>query len=143
MNTERSRQEAASTYAAWLKERIEQQGILRKIAGYPNFVVWHYKEENGQRLKPHCQQSQPARIRASALCSRTARLPALILPIASGKAAYRRGRRRSSIHLTPTPSIHRHGTEQQAQAVSTSSLKANRQPVKKPGTLKCTGKSTT
>src|SRR6266487_3945148 len=117
MSTERSRQEAASTYAAWLKERIEQQGILREIAGYPNFVVWHYKEENGQRkkppvkrLKPHCQQSQPARIRASALCSRTARLPALILTIASGKAAYSRGRRRSSIHLTPTPSIHRHGT---------------------------------
>ena len=52
MNTERSRQEAASTYAAWLKERIEQQGILREIAGYPNFVVWHYKEENGQRKKP-------------------------------------------------------------------------------------------
>jgi putative DNA primase/helicase len=52
MSTERSRQEIAGTYAAWLKERFEQQGILREIAGYPNFVVWHYKEENGQRKKP-------------------------------------------------------------------------------------------
>jgi primase-polymerase (primpol)-like protein len=52
MSTERTRQETASTYAAHLKERIEQKGILREIAGYPNFVVWHYKVENGQRKKP-------------------------------------------------------------------------------------------
>ena len=52
MSTERSRQETAGTYAAWLKERFERQGILREIAGYPNFVVWHYKDENGQRKKP-------------------------------------------------------------------------------------------
>jgi putative DNA primase/helicase len=52
MSTERTRQETASAYAAWLKERIERKGILREIAGYPNFVVWLYKEENGQRKKP-------------------------------------------------------------------------------------------
>ncbi len=52
MSTERSQQETASTYAAHLKERIEQKGILHELAGYPNFVVWHYKEENGQRKKP-------------------------------------------------------------------------------------------
>jgi putative DNA primase/helicase len=52
MSTERSRQETASAYTAWLKERFETKGILREIAGYPNFVVWHYKEENGQRKKP-------------------------------------------------------------------------------------------
>jgi putative DNA primase/helicase len=52
MSTERTRQETAITYAAHLKERIERKGILREIAGYPNFVVWHYKEENGQRKKP-------------------------------------------------------------------------------------------
>src|SRR6266487_479938 len=52
MSTERTRQETASVYAAWLKERFETKGILREIAGYPNFVVWHYKEENGQRKKP-------------------------------------------------------------------------------------------
>src|SRR5712692_1729957 len=52
MSTERTRQETASTYAAHLKERIEQKGILQELAGYPNFVVWHYKEENGQRKKP-------------------------------------------------------------------------------------------
>jgi putative DNA primase/helicase len=52
MSTERSQQETASTYAAHLKERIEQKGILQELAGYPNFVVWHYKEENGQRKKP-------------------------------------------------------------------------------------------
>src|SRR6266487_6804661 len=52
MTTERTRQETASAYTAWLKERIEQQGILREIAGYPNFVVWQYKVENGQRKKP-------------------------------------------------------------------------------------------
>jgi primase-polymerase (primpol)-like protein len=52
MSTERTRQETASTYAAHLKERIEQQGILHELAGYPNFVVWRYKEENGQRKKP-------------------------------------------------------------------------------------------
>ncbi len=52
MSTERTRQETASAYAAHLKERFEQKGILREIAGYPNFVVWQYKEENGQRKKP-------------------------------------------------------------------------------------------
>jgi len=52
MSTERTRQETASAYAAHLKERIEQQGILHELAGYPNFVVWHYKVENGQRKKP-------------------------------------------------------------------------------------------
>jgi putative DNA primase/helicase len=52
MSTERTRQETASTYAAHLKERIERKGILQELAGYPNFVVWHYKEENGQRKKP-------------------------------------------------------------------------------------------
>jgi len=52
MSTERTRQETASTYAAHLKERIERKGILLEIAGYPNFVVWRYKEENGQRKKP-------------------------------------------------------------------------------------------
>src|SRR6266700_1522442 len=52
MSTERTRQETASTYAAHLKERIEQKGILQELAGYPNFVIWQYKEENGQRKKP-------------------------------------------------------------------------------------------
>src|SRR6266705_5907311 len=52
MTTERTRQETASAYAAHLKERIEAKGILRELAGYPNFVVWHYKAENGQRKKP-------------------------------------------------------------------------------------------
>jgi putative DNA primase/helicase len=52
MSTERSRQETASAYAVQLKERIETKGILHELAGYPNFVVWHYKEENGQRKKP-------------------------------------------------------------------------------------------
>jgi len=52
MSTERSQQETASAYAAHLKERIETKGILREIAGYPNFVVWQYKEVNGQRKKP-------------------------------------------------------------------------------------------
>jgi putative DNA primase/helicase len=52
MSTESSRQETAVRYAAWLKERFETKGILREIAGYPNFVVWHYKEVNGQRKKP-------------------------------------------------------------------------------------------
>jgi putative DNA primase/helicase len=52
MSSERSRQETASAYAAWLKERFETKGILRELAGYPNFVVWQYKEVNGQRKKP-------------------------------------------------------------------------------------------
>jgi putative DNA primase/helicase len=52
MSTEHSQQETAVTYAAWLKERFEAKGILREIAGYPNFVVWHYKEADGQRKKP-------------------------------------------------------------------------------------------
>ncbi len=52
MSTEQTQREPAVHYAAWLKERFEQKGILREIAGYPNFVVWHYKEENGQRKKP-------------------------------------------------------------------------------------------
>ncbi len=52
MSTERTRQETASAYAAHLKERFETKGILREIAGYPNFVVWHYRQENGQRKKP-------------------------------------------------------------------------------------------
>src|SRR6266700_1717169 len=61
-------------------------------------------EPPGERLKPHCQQSQPARIRATALCSRTARLPALILSIASGQAADSLGRRGSSRHTKPPAS---------------------------------------
>jgi primase-polymerase (primpol)-like protein len=52
MSTERSRQETASTYAAWLKERFEQKGILQELAGYPNFVLWRYKIVDGQRKKP-------------------------------------------------------------------------------------------
>jgi primase-polymerase (primpol)-like protein len=52
MSAERSRQETASTYAAWLKERFEQKGILRELAGYPNFIVWRYREVGGQRKKP-------------------------------------------------------------------------------------------
>jgi primase-polymerase (primpol)-like protein len=52
MSSERSRQETASAYAAWLKERFETKGILRELAGYPNFIVWQYKEVNGQRKKP-------------------------------------------------------------------------------------------
>src|SRR6266699_4032166 len=52
MTTERTRQEPASAYSAWLKERFETKGILQELAGYPNFVVWQYKEENGQRKKP-------------------------------------------------------------------------------------------
>ncbi len=52
MSTERTRQETASAYAAHLKERFETKGILRELAGYPNFVVWQYKVENGQRKKP-------------------------------------------------------------------------------------------
>src|SRR6266567_6687406 len=52
MNTERSRQERATLYATWLKERIEQKGILRELAGYPNFVVWRYRMVDGQKKKP-------------------------------------------------------------------------------------------
>jgi putative DNA primase/helicase len=52
MSTERTQREPAVHYAAWLKERFETKGILRELAGYPNFVVWHYKEEHGQRKKP-------------------------------------------------------------------------------------------
>ena len=52
MSIERSQQETASAYAAHLKERFETKGILRELAGYPNFVVWQYKVENGQRKKP-------------------------------------------------------------------------------------------
>ncbi len=52
MSTERSRQERATIYTTWLKERIEQKGILRELAGYPNFVVWRYRMVDGQKKKP-------------------------------------------------------------------------------------------
>ena len=34
MSIERSQQETASAYAAHLKERFEQKGILQELAGY-------------------------------------------------------------------------------------------------------------
>jgi putative DNA primase/helicase len=46
------RQEHAAHYAASLRERFEQKGILRELAGYPNFVVWRYRVIDGQRKKP-------------------------------------------------------------------------------------------
>ena len=52
MSSEHQRQEQAAHYAASLRERIEQKGILSELAGYPNFVVWRYSEVSGQRKKP-------------------------------------------------------------------------------------------
>jgi putative DNA primase/helicase len=44
--------EHAARYAEALRERIEQKGILRELAGYPNFVVWRYQLVEGKRKKP-------------------------------------------------------------------------------------------
>ncbi len=52
MNVEHARQEHAARYAAILRERIEHKGILRELAGYPNFVVWRYSLINGKLKKP-------------------------------------------------------------------------------------------
>ena len=62
MSIEHQRQEHAARYAAFLRERIETQGILRELAEYPNFVVWRYSVIDGQRKKPPCNPNthQPA-----------------------------------------------------------------------------------
>jgi putative DNA primase/helicase len=52
MSSEHPRQEHAAHLAALLRERIEQKGMLRELAGYPNFVVWRYRVIDGQRKKP-------------------------------------------------------------------------------------------
>ncbi len=52
MNVEHARQEHAARYAAILRERIEHKGILRELAGYPNFVIWRYSLIDGKRKKP-------------------------------------------------------------------------------------------
>ncbi len=52
MSIEHRRQERAVRYAAILRERIETKGILKQLAGYPNFVMWRYVSVNGQRKKP-------------------------------------------------------------------------------------------
>ncbi len=52
MNAEHPQREQAARYAAILRERFEQKGILRELAGYPNFVMWRYRLVDGQRKKP-------------------------------------------------------------------------------------------
>ncbi len=52
MNVEHAPQEQAGRYVAILRERFETKGILHELAGYPNFVVWRYKVEDGKRKKP-------------------------------------------------------------------------------------------
>ena len=52
MSIEHLRYERATRYAANLRERFEQKGILRELAGYENFIVWCYRVVDGQRKKP-------------------------------------------------------------------------------------------
>ena len=52
MSIEHRRHEQAARYTAILRERFETKGILRELAGYPNFVMWRYSEVSGQRKKP-------------------------------------------------------------------------------------------
>ncbi len=52
MNVEHDRQEHKAQYAVILRERIEKKGILRELAGYPNFIVWRYSLIDGKRKKP-------------------------------------------------------------------------------------------
>ncbi len=52
MSIEHQRVEQAARYAANLRERFEQKGTLRELAGHPNFVVWRYGLIDGQRKKP-------------------------------------------------------------------------------------------
>src|SRR5712692_386996 len=52
MSIEHRRQEQAARYAAILRERFETKGILKQLAGYPNFVLWRYSLVDGQRKKP-------------------------------------------------------------------------------------------
>jgi len=52
MSTEHVQQEKAARYTAILRERMEQKGILRELARYPNFVVWRYRFVDGQKKKP-------------------------------------------------------------------------------------------
>src|SRR5712692_7476619 len=52
MNAEHPQRERAVRYAAILRERIEHKGILRELAGYPNFVLWRYSLIDGKRKKP-------------------------------------------------------------------------------------------
>ncbi len=52
MGVEHQRRERFTRYAAILRERFEQKGVLRELAGYPNFVMWRYSEVSGQRKKP-------------------------------------------------------------------------------------------
>jgi|SRR5579864_4076060 len=52
MSIEHRSLEKAARYAAILRERFEQKGVLRELAGYPNFVMWRYSEVSGQRKKP-------------------------------------------------------------------------------------------
>ena len=52
MSIEHPQREKAVRYAAILRERFEQKGVLRELAGYPNFVMWRYSLVDGQRKKP-------------------------------------------------------------------------------------------
>ena len=52
MNAEHPQREKAARYAAILRERFETKGILKRLAGYPNFVMWRYSLIDGQRKKP-------------------------------------------------------------------------------------------
>ena len=52
MSIERPQRDRAARYAAILRERFEQKGVLRELAGYQNFVMWRYSEVSGQRKKP-------------------------------------------------------------------------------------------
>ncbi len=52
MNIEHPQRERAARYAAILRERFEQKGILQELAGYPNFVMWRYSLVDRQRKKP-------------------------------------------------------------------------------------------
>ncbi len=52
MNAEHPQHEKAARYAAILRERFETKGILKQLAGYPNFVLWRYTVVDGQRKKP-------------------------------------------------------------------------------------------
>ena len=52
MSIERRSLEQAARYAVILRERFEQKGVLRELAGYPNFVMWRYSLVDGQQKKP-------------------------------------------------------------------------------------------
>ncbi len=52
MQPEQHRTERFTKYAAILRERFETKGILKQLAGYPNFVMWRYVLVDGQKKKP-------------------------------------------------------------------------------------------